>query len=207
MCAAQAARGARRRRAQEEGAPASKLSPGCDALVRLAEPGDVYAHYNTAMSAAAVSTQIKAMEQRLGLKVRMACPHHLQVCMMHVHAALYAQSHSRSFWQCCMARTPANMLVQKRSAFQTTANNPEGGKQTSGSITMEHCVQEGTLTPKEAGVGMLTLTGWSAALGVLSLIAVVLGGAILGYWKYKGYDKMTAYTRVSKADRASSSTS
>ncbi|CAK0736969.1 hypothetical protein CVIRNUC_000833 [Coccomyxa viridis] len=131
---AKAARGARRRRAQEEGAPASKLSPGCDALVRLAEPGDVYAHYNTAMSAAAVSTQIKAMEQRLGLK-------------------------------------------------------------------------EGTLTPKEAGVGMLTLTGWSAALGVLSLIAVVLGGAILGYWKYKGYDKMTAYTRVSKADRASSSTS
>ena len=56
-------------------------------------------------------------------------------------------------------------------------------------------------------MGMLTLTGWSAALGVLSLIVVVLGGAILGYWKYKGYDKMTAYTRVSKADRASSSTS
>ena len=48
---------------------ASKLSPACDALVRLAEPGDVYAHYNRAMSAAAVSTQIKAMEQRLGLKV------------------------------------------------------------------------------------------------------------------------------------------
>ena len=71
----------------------------------------------------------------------------------------------------------------------------------------ERHAQEGTLTPKEAGVGMLTLTGWSAALGVLSLIAVVLGGAILGYWKYKGYDKMTAYTRVSKADRAASSTS
>ncbi len=48
---------------------ASKLSPACDALVRLAEPGDVYAHYNRAMSAAAVSTQIKAIEQRLGLKV------------------------------------------------------------------------------------------------------------------------------------------
>lgn len=47
----------------------SKLAPACDALVRLAESGDVYAHYNTAMSAAAISTQIKTIEQRLGLKV------------------------------------------------------------------------------------------------------------------------------------------
>ena len=67
-------------------------------------------------------------------------------------------------------------------------------------------MQEGTLTPKEAGVGMLTLTGWSAALGMLSLIAVVIGGAGYGYWRFKGYDKMTAYTRVNKAERASSST-
>ena len=95
-CAVQAARGARRRRAQEEAAPASKLSPGCDALVRLAEPGDVYAHYNTAMSAAAVSTQIKAMEQRLGLKVRMACPHRLQGCTMHLRASFCAQRRSGS---------------------------------------------------------------------------------------------------------------
>ena len=69
----QAAAGGARRLAQEAAAAAaaaSKLSPACDALVRLAEPGDVYAHYNRAMSAAAVSTQIKAIEQRLGLKVR-----------------------------------------------------------------------------------------------------------------------------------------
>jgi hypothetical protein len=66
----QAAAGGARRLAQEDAAAAaSKLSPACDALVRLAEPGDVYAHYNAAMSAAAVSTQIKAIEQRLGLKV------------------------------------------------------------------------------------------------------------------------------------------
>lgn len=68
----QAAAGGARRLAQEAAAAAaaaSKLSPACDALVRLAEPGDVYAHYNRAMSAAAVSTQIKAIEQRLGLKV------------------------------------------------------------------------------------------------------------------------------------------
>ncbi len=52
---------------------------------------------------------------------------------------------------------------------------------------------------------MLTLTGWSAALGMLSLIAVVVGGAAYGYWRYKGYDKMTAYTRVNKAERAASS--
>ena len=69
----QAAAGGARRLAQEAAAAAaaaSKLSPACDSLVRLAEPGDVYAHYNRAMSAAAVSTQIKAIEQRLGLKVR-----------------------------------------------------------------------------------------------------------------------------------------
>jgi len=69
---------------------------------------------------------------------------------------------------------------------------------------IESGVQEGTLTPKEAGVGMLTLSGWSAALGLLSLIAVVIGGALSGYWKYKGYDRMTAYTQVSKAERAAS---
>jgi hypothetical protein len=51
----------------------SGLAPECEALVLLAEPGDVYAHYNAAMSAAAVSTQIKAIEQRLGLKAR-GCP-------------------------------------------------------------------------------------------------------------------------------------
>ena len=33
----------------------SGLKPECEALVVLAEPGDVYAHYNAAMSAAAVS--------------------------------------------------------------------------------------------------------------------------------------------------------
>ena len=53
----------------------SGLKPECEALVLLAEPGDVYAHYNVAMSAAAVSTQIKAIEQKLGLKVRApSCP-------------------------------------------------------------------------------------------------------------------------------------
>lgn len=62
-------------------------------------------------------------------------------------------------------------------------------------------MQEGTLTPKEAGVGMLTLTGWSAVLGVFSLIAVAIFGALWGYRKYKGYDKMTGYTRVVKGER------
>ncbi len=63
------------------------------------------------------------------------------------------------------------------------------------------CVQqEGTLTPKEAGVGFLTLTGWSAVLGIMALIAVSIFGAVYGYWKYKGYDKMTTYTRVQKGE-------
>lgn len=55
-----------------EGAPARKsaLAPECEALVALAEPGDVFAHYTTAMRAAAVSTQIKALEHKMGLKAR-----------------------------------------------------------------------------------------------------------------------------------------
>ena len=123
----QAARGVRRRRAQEDGAAASKLSPACDALVRLAEPGDVYAHYNTAMSAAAVSTQIKAMEQRLGLKVRstpliVARWHDASSCRSH------ARRHSRNLWQCSVARIPANEAAGSAlflSPPQTTAAEAE----------------------------------------------------------------------------------
>ena len=85
-----AARGMRRLAQEGEAGAAtstSKLSPACDALVRLAEPGDVYAHYNRAMSAAAVSTQIKAIEQRLGLKVGCpllpGSPHVMRGCTVH----------------------------------------------------------------------------------------------------------------------------
>lgn len=60
------------------GIATSKLAPECEALVKLAEPGDVYAHYNTAMSAAAISTQIKSIEQRLGLEVSSTLPVHLE---------------------------------------------------------------------------------------------------------------------------------
>lgn len=68
--------------------PASKLAPECDALVRLAEPGDVYAHYNTAMSAAAISTQIKTIEQRLGLKVIHSLLQHADQCLLHCHTRI-----------------------------------------------------------------------------------------------------------------------
>lgn len=53
---------------------------------------------------------------------------------------------------------------------------------------------------------MLTLTGWSAVLGIFALIAVVIFGGIFGWRRYKGYDRMTAYTKVAKGERPSSST-
>ncbi len=62
--------------------------------------------------------------------------------------------------------------------------------------------QEGTLTPKDVGFGVLTLTGWSAVLGVFALIAVVIAGAVFGWRRYKGYDRMTTYTKVAKGERA-----
>ncbi len=62
-------------------------------------------------------------------------------------------------------------------------------------------LQEGTLTPTGAG-GFLTLTGWSAVLGIFALIAVVIAGAVLGWRRYKGLDRMTTYTKVAKGERA-----
>jgi len=48
----------------------AQLTPECQALVEMASPPDSYEVYTTAISAAAVSTQIKAIESRLGLKAR-----------------------------------------------------------------------------------------------------------------------------------------
>ncbi|KAK9821811.1 hypothetical protein WJX81_008502 [Elliptochloris bilobata] len=105
--------------------PTGQLSAECQVLVEMANPPDSYEVYTTAISAAAVSTQIKAIESRLGL-------------------------------------------------------------------------QEGTLTPANAGDGMLTLTGWSAALGLLAIMVVAVVGAGLAYRRYKGYDQMSTYTLVNK---------
>jgi len=52
----------------------AQLTPECQALVEMASPPDSYEVYTTAISAAAVSTQIKAIESRLGLKARPALP-------------------------------------------------------------------------------------------------------------------------------------
>ena len=49
---------------------------------------------------------------------------------------------------------------------------------------------------------MLTLTGWSAFLGLLALLAVAVGGAIMGWRRYKGYDQLKGYTLVSKGTRS-----
>lgn len=49
----------------------AQLSPECKALVEMANPPDSYEVYTTAISAAAISTQIKTIESKLGLQV---CP-------------------------------------------------------------------------------------------------------------------------------------
>ena len=65
-----------------------------------------------------------------------------------------------------------------------------------------HCfnarfLQEGTLTPKDSS-GILTLTGWSAVMGVLALVAVAIGAATWGYRRYHGLDGVKGYIRVVK---------
>lgn len=51
----------------------AQLSAECHALVEMANPPDSFEVYKTAISAAAISTQIKAIESRLGLRVRLQC--------------------------------------------------------------------------------------------------------------------------------------
>lgn len=52
----------------------AQLSPECKALVEMANPPDSYEVYTTAISAAAISTQIKTIEAKLGLQARTMCP-------------------------------------------------------------------------------------------------------------------------------------
>lgn len=55
----------------------------------------------------------------------------------------------------------------------------------------------GTLTSQNNSG--LTLTGWTAVIGMVAIIVVSIAGAILGYRRYKGLDKHSGYTMVKKA--------
>ena len=58
-------------------------------------------------------------------------------------------------------------------------------------------LSRGTLTSQDNSG--LTLTGWTAVIGMLAIIVVSVAGAILGYRRYKGLDKHSGYTMVKKA--------
>ena len=45
----------------------------------------------------------------------------------------------------------------------------------------------------------LTLTGWTAVVGMVAIIVVTIAGAVLGYRRYKGLDRHSGYTMVKKA--------
>ena len=69
---------------------AAQLSPECKALVEMANPPDSYEVYTTAISAAAISTQIKTLESKLGLQARRkspACPEEMRACALHRSAS------------------------------------------------------------------------------------------------------------------------
>ena len=61
-------------------------------------------------------------------------------------------------------------------------------------------LQAGTLTPIAAGsgVGSLTITGWTATLGLIALLGVIAAGAVYGYRQYRGLDAHKGYTMVVK---------
>lgn len=68
------------------------------------------------------------------------------------------------------------------------------------SIEATFGLKEGTLTPRDDS-GVLTLTGWSAVLGILAIVAVAIGAAVHGYRKYYGLDGIKGYIRVRKGSK------
>lgn len=55
----------------------------------------------------------------------------------------------------------------------------------------------GTLSSQKTGG--LTLTGWTAVLGMVAMVMVAAAGAVLGYRRYRGLDKHAGYTMVKKS--------
>ena len=53
------------------------------------------------------------------------------------------------------------------------------------------------VNPRASGVKTVTLTGWAAFTGLVSLIAVIAGGLFLGYKRWLSQD--VAYAPVSKS--------
>lgn len=58
-------------------------------------------------------------------------------------------------------------------------------------------LRPGTLSSRSTGG--LTLTGWTAVLGIVAIGMVAAAGAVFGYRRYKGLDKHAGYTMVKKA--------
>ena len=113
------------------------------------------------------------------------------LCSADVHAS-WKQVHACTATCSSWARqaTPRHPnCPQRRACGNSAATNP--GADLAGA-------QAGTLTPANAGDGVLTLTGWSAALGLLAIVVVAVVGAGLAYRRYKGYDQMSTYTLVNK---------
>ena len=105
-------------------AKADVLSPRCKNLVLLAEPTDAFAQYQTSLSASVASSQVEALETKLGLR-------------------------------------------------------------------------PGTLSSRNTGG--LTLTGWTAVLGIVAIVMVAAAGGVFAYRRYKGLDKHAGYTMVKKS--------
>ena len=91
-------------------------------------------------------------------------------------------------------------LVYAHAVLNITA----GQKQVLACLPDELRVQAGTLTPKDPSAGTLTLTGWSAALGLVALMAVAVGGGVMAFRRYKGWDQLKGYTLVQKDTRRGS---
>ena len=47
----------------------AKLEPQCDSMMQLAEPGDAFSAFTASMNASAITSHVKSIEAKFGLKV------------------------------------------------------------------------------------------------------------------------------------------
>lgn len=120
----------------------------------------------------------------------LAAGHHLHRQLLQSSSALSAECKNL-----VVLAEPTDAFAQ----YQTSLSASVVSSQMS-SLENTFGLRPGTLASTSSGG--LTLTGWSAILGVMAIMTVTTAGAVFGYRRYKGLDKHAGYTMVHKARAA-----
>ena len=150
----------------------------------------VSAAVNTTREVAANATSSVTGRKLLESWATLAAGHHLHRQLLQSSNALSAQCKNL-----VVLAEPTDAFAQ----YQTLLSASVVTTQMS-SLESTLGLRAGTLASTTSGG--LTLTGWSAILGVMAIMTVATAGAVIGYRRYKGLDKHAGYTMVHKARTA-----